>query len=191
MRYPSQAKIAAAGFAALGLGGCLVSEEPVLDAASGSARPLPPGDYVSCPLDPEKDDDCQALSVADGGGGLYKMTADDEDPVGMRFRRVGRNAYAVQSDEGGDDYVYYYGAGDAKRFLLTMMMCSDLPASLRDGLIAAGDLETEDDDYSTCTVKTLKGLTASAKAYYRGKVESEDKLVLELKPAPKGSSASE
>ena len=35
---------------ALALAGCLVSEEPVLDAANGRARPLGQGAYVMCPV---------------------------------------------------------------------------------------------------------------------------------------------
>ncbi len=160
------------------LSGCLVSEDPVLDANNGRATPLGPGAYVMCPVG-EEADDCQLMEVSFDASRLYTFASEDEDPTEMRFRRVGHRGYAVQSRE-DDSYVYYYGSGGRHQFQLTMMMCADLPEALRLQLIERGDLETENDDFETCMVKTRKGLTASASAYHRGKVESEEDITLEF-----------
>ncbi len=166
------------------LGGCLVSDEPMLDASSGAATPLAPGAYVMCENDDGSGvDDCDRFSITHDATGLYLFDKDDEDPVEMRFRKVGRRGFAVQTKE-DEGYMYYYGAGDTALFHLIMMQCADLPERLRARLIAHGDLETDDEDFETCTVNTLKGLTRAAKAYHRGKVISEDQAVLEFKPAP-------
>ena len=170
----------------LALGGCLVSEEPQLDASNGNATPLDSGAYVMCPVDDEEDAvDCIQLTVSRDGTGLYSFDKEDEDPVNMRFRRIGRRGYAVQSLEDNDEaYLYYYGAGDTRRFRLTMMLCADLPEAKRAQMIDAGDLELYDADFDACTVKTLKGLTTAAKIYHRGEVESDEEIVLELTRAP-------
>lgn len=176
-----KAVIAIAAGAALG--GCLVSEEPVLDASTGRAAPLDPGAYVMCPIGDEEGD-CEQFMIAQDDSGLYRFDKDDEDPAYMRFRRIGRGGYAVQSLEDDDDaYIYYYGAGDTQRFRLTMMMCADLPDATREQLIENGDLESDDDDFETCTVKTLKGLTQAAKAYHRGRAIGEEFIVMEFTPA--------
>jgi len=166
----------------LALGGCLVSEEPVLGASNGRATPLEPGAYVMCAVN-EDEDDCQPFDLSYDESGLYSFEPEDEDPVKMRFRRIGRQGYAVQSHE-DDGYLYYYGAGNADLFRLTMMMCSELPEHLRARLINRGDLEAEDDDFETCIVKTRKGLTAAARAYHRGNVQSEEEIALEFTRAP-------
>ena len=163
---------------ALALGGCLVSEEPVLDAANGRATPLGSGSYVMCPVG-EDADDCQLMDVSFDASRLYTFTSEDEDPIEMRFRRVGRHGYAVQTLE-DDGYIYYYGNGDRDQFQLTMMLCADLPETLRKDLVGAGHLEADDDDFDTCLVKTRRGLTASARAYHRGEIESEDDFTFEF-----------
>lgn len=178
---------------AAALGGCLVSEEPMLDASNGNATPIAPGDYVMCPLGEEADEaDCNIFAVAYDDTGLYSFTdpEGEEDTGVMRFRQVGRGGYAVQSDE-DDSYMYYYGSGDSERFLLTLMMCDQLPEDLRSRLIEDGDLSADDDEFVTCTVNTLKGLTDPAKAYHRGDIGDGDRLDMEFTPAPATSSVSE
>ena len=171
---------------ALALTGCLVSEEPLLDADNGNATPIKSGAYVMCPIDDEdSDNECEQFVISHDATGLYQFDKEDEDPVEMRFRRVARKAYAVQSLEDNDDaYLYYYGAGDKNRFRLTMMLCADLPSAKRAQLIENGDLESDDDEFETCVVKTVKGLTAAAKAYHRGDVQSDEEIALEFTPAP-------
>ena len=172
-----------AGSAALALSGCLVSEAPVLDDSNGRATPLDPGAYIMCPVD-EDEDECERFEASHDGGGRYLFTKEDDDPAELRFRRVGREGYLVQSREDDDVYQYYYGKGDSEKFRMTMMLCADLPETLRGRLIGRGDLESDDDDFETCTVKTLKGAVDSAKAYHRGKVESEEEIAIEFTPAP-------
>ncbi len=164
---------ASAGFA---LAGCLVSEEPMLDAANGDATPLDAGDYVMCPLSEDADDgDCERFSVTVDDTGRYRFQNgdDEEDAAYMRFRRVARRGYAVQAEE-DDGYMYYYGRAENERFILAMMMCSSLSERTRDRLIERGDLVAADDEYQTCEVKTPAGLKAAALDYHRGRVSADD-----------------
>ncbi|NOX95313.1 MAG: hypothetical protein GXP04_09535 [Alphaproteobacteria bacterium] len=168
---------------ALVLTGCLVSEDPILTASNGSATPIAPGAYIMCPLSDDADEeDCEAFTIEHDTSGLYNFIKEDEEPTQMRFRRIGHRGFAVQLSE-DDGYMYYYGAGNSNRFQLIMMMCSDLPEKMRARLIARGDLETEDDDFESCAVKTIKGLTNAAWAYHRGKTNSnEENSALEFTP---------
>lgn len=161
-------RILGAGFVALALGGCLVSETPVLSSKNGKARPLQSGAHLVCGLTDEgAHEECEPFALIRTDDGAYVFVKEDEDPARMRFRRIGRNAYAAQSAE-DDAYMYYFASGDDERLALTMMNCPDLPAKLRDRLIDRDHLEAEEDDYSVCTVNTLAGLMAAAKAYHRG-----------------------
>lgn len=176
-------KLSSAAFATLTLGGCLVSETPILDATNGKAKPFEDGLYEICDGTEEADSaDCNTFAVERDVTGAYAFTMEDEDPAAMRFRRVARNAYAVQSKE-DDSYAYYFGSGNSQRFRLTLMNCQHLPSMLRARLIARNDLATEHEDFEFCTVNTLKGLTAAAKAYHRGVSETEDELTMVLTPA--------
>ncbi|GJL94374.1 MAG: hypothetical protein DHS20C05_07790 [Hyphococcus sp.] len=163
--------------------GCLVSETPVLDASNGAATPLGPGDYVSCPVDDEAEEsDCEDLKISHDASGLYSAVTSSDEAMEWRFRRVARGGYAVQVKE-SDGYAYYYGrmAGEALR--MTFMQCPSLPADLRASLIRRGDLATEDeDDFETCAVNTVRGLSKSAKAYHKGKAVDEDPLTLMISP---------
>ncbi len=161
--------------AMLALGGCLVSDLPVLDARTGKARPLSDGDYLGCPLENgevQAGDDCDRLKVRWEKDRRYSFVnpEEDDDPAYLRFRRVGRGGYAVQSSE-SDGFMYYYGAARDDGVLLVMMNCPDLPAELRSRLIERGDLEPDDEKFSVCKVKTLRGLKEAAKAYHRGDVD--------------------
>lgn len=165
------------------LSACLVSETPVLDASTGKAKPVKPGDYISCPIEDDDDDaDCDALTITRDASGLYSVVSGDDEAMKWRFRRVGRGGYAVQVKE-NDGYAYYYGriAGEALR--MTFMQCPALPESLRASLIANGDLESEDDDFETCAVITVRGLTKAAKAYHRGETQDDEPLTLVISPA--------
>ena len=161
------------------LSGCLVSETPVLDASNGKAKPLKPGSYIMCPVSDEEDE-CKTFEILRDDTGLYQFVAEDEEPTLMRFRRVGHRGYAVQTLEDDDAYMYYYGKGSSKRFTLTMMLCEQLPTDLRATLIEDGDLQSDSDDFETCTVNTVGGLIGAARAYHRGEVVSDDGIAFEL-----------
>lgn len=186
MRSLLAIKIVASLAAGLTLAGCLVSEEPLLDASNGNATPIRPGAYVMCPVgDEDADSECEQFSISRDDTGLYRLDKEGEDPTDMRVRRIGRRGFAVQLLEDSDDaYLYYYGAGNSQRFRLTMMLCADLPEEMRSQLIEDGDLESDDEDFETCTVNTLKGVTAAAKSYHRGEVQSDEEIALEFTPAP-------
>lgn len=175
---------------AMALCGCLVSEEPILNAQSGTATPLDPGNYSVCPIDDEADeDDCELYSLVVSEDGLHLFSQPDAEAedsydgdAQMRMRRIGRDGYAIQSLE-GDSYVFYYGAGDSEEFRLEMMLCADLPEDLRSRLIERGDLEAEDEDFEACVVKTQRALVDAAKAYHRGDIESDERIALLFTPA--------
>ncbi len=170
-------------FCALGLSGCLVSDDPILDAKNGKAAPLIDGRYDVCTGGEDSgSEDCNVFTVSRDSNGAYSFIMEGEDPAVMRFRRIARKSYAVQSKE-DDSYAYYFGAGDSRRFLLTMMNCADLPPVLRARLIEQNDLSTEHDDFEICTVNTLKGLVDAARAYHRGEVTGDDPAVMVMKPA--------
>jgi hypothetical protein len=183
MRSLTFLKYVLGGAAMLSLAGCLVSETPVLDAKSGKAKPLKDGDYRVCQLkDDTGESECSVFAISRGPDGVYTLAMEGEEPALMRFRRVAAKAFAVQSKEGDDSYAYYFGAGDSKRFLLTMMNCQDIPPALRAKLIDDGDLSTEDEDFEVCAVNTIKGLAEAAKAYHRGETTGDDPGVVTLTP---------
>lgn len=172
--------------AAFALAGCLVSDEPILTAKTGKARPLAAGDYLMCPVSDDADaDDCERFAVTVNAGGLYRFEPHDnaDDSATMRFRRIARKSYVVQANE-GDGYMYYFGRGDGARFTLTMMLCSSLSERTRDRLIARGDLAAQDDNFQICDVKSLNALRAAARDYHRGRATNMDEdIVLEFTPA--------
>lgn len=161
---------------ALTLTGCLVSETPVLDAKTGKARPLDGGAHVICGID-ENDElkDCEPFLITAGDDGAYLFSKEGESPFSMRFRRIARKAYAAQSAE-DDGYMYYYASGDRRKLLMRLMNCPDLSENLRTKLIERDYLGAEDNDYSICTVKTVRGLVDAAKAYHRGSAAGEEEL---------------
>lgn len=176
------------GAAAL-LSSCLVSDEPVLEKRSGRARPFEDGAYQMCPIDDEAgDEDCDQLTARfDRSSGEMRLINEDEpdDPAVLRFRHIGRRAYAVQSFE-GDGYSYFYGSGGSSSFTLTMMLCDQLPKDLLKRLIDRGDLEGDYDDPETCTVKSVRGLTDAARAYHKGDIVGDEKMSTLITPVTRG-----
>ena len=169
---------------AFALAGCLVSEEPVLDERTGKARPLGVGAYEMCPVSNDADeDDCEQFTISVDATGLYRFQSDDEedDASYLRFRRIARDAYAVQTGE-DDGYMYYFGRGDADHFELLMMLCASLSEKTRDRLIDNGDLSSDDDDFETCAVNTLAGLRVAALDYHRGRASDVDETALVFTP---------
>ena len=165
------------------LAGCLVSEQPLLDAKSGKAKPLADGAYTSCNLDEDGAKvDCSNFMLTRRSDGAYNFDLEDEERSILRFRRVARGSYVAQSED-DDVYMYFYSFGDGKQLSLVLMNCPDLPDSLRSSLIDGGDLSAEDDGFSVCKVNTMKGLVDAAKAYHRGEVEYENESVIVLSPA--------
>lgn len=173
--------------AAFALSGCLVSEVPLLDENTGRATPINNGVYTICPVSDDAGDDCNTFAVDSDETGLYRFIKDDEpdDATLMRFRRVGRGGYLVQSDESDENYAYYYGAGDSEFIRLQMMMCNELPERERQRLIDRGDMEVDDDNSDICILKSLRGARKAAKIYHRGKtVAPEDgDIIFEIEPA--------
>lgn len=185
MRSLIHFRVALALAAMLALAGCLVSETPVLDAKTGKARPFSDGDYLACPLEDGEiasGADCDRFAVERQKTRDYLFLTEGEEPARLRFRKIARGGYAVQSAE-SDSFVYYYGKQSDGGLLLVMMNCPELPAELRARLIARGDLETDDDDFEVCAVKTLRGLVEPAKAYHRGDVRQMMDVAILITPA--------
>jgi len=172
--------------AMVALSGCLVSENPVLDARTGRATPIAAGAYEMCPVgEKAKAGDCERFFITIDKTKLYRLENEgDEEPAEMRLRRVGRNGYAVQLiGENDDGYSYYYGRKDDDSFFMTLMMCSDLPEALREKLIANGGFTLDGESRDICGVKTIAALAAAAKAYHNGDAE-EDEKGFQLRFAP-------
>lgn len=152
---------------ALALGGCLVSEEPLLDAKNGRAAPLVPGAYDACQYEADGGEpDCRVMEVKRAKDARYEFyDEEDEELTFIRFRRIGRGIWLAQLiGEDDEDYFYFVGERRNGDFVLTMIMCEDIPESVRAKYSARGEMEV-DDDASVCEVKTLRAATASAKAY--------------------------
>ena len=183
MRSRKILKTCLAAIAAGLLVGCLVSEQQLLDAKSGKAKPLADGSYTSCNLNEDGAKvDCSNFMLTRRSDGAYNFDLEDEERSILRFRRVARGAYVAQSEDDGV-YMYFYGFGDGKELSLVLMNCPDLPNNLRSNLIDGGDMTAEDDEFSVCKVNTMKGLVGAAKAYHRGDVDYENESVIVLSPA--------
>lgn len=175
MRALSMIRNIIAGLCVFILGGCLVSETPVLDASNGRATPLKQGVYLSCEAgEDEPEGDCVEFSVSYDKTGGYMFLVDDDDPVEIRFRRVGRRGYAVQESDADAGFVFYYALKTSQGLRLIMMQCADLPDRLRARLIQNGDMSSDDDSFETCTVHNLRAVAAAARAYHRGQVDYKE-----------------
>lgn len=154
--------------AGLALGGCLISEAPLLDAKNGRARPLDPGLYEACEHDGEGGEpECKEIDISRDGAALYALSAEDEDETTLaRFRRIARGAFLAQLNEAEDDDEYFYFIGETagEDFVMAMIVCEDIPEAVRAKYSARGEMEV-DEDASTCVVNTLGAATAAAKAY--------------------------
>lgn len=182
-------KAAAVAAAAFLLSSCLVSEEPMFDAASASATPLAPGAYELCPLKEDKTGEmatCDPLTIELADQGLYRFSAPeegDEEPTEGRFKPIGRNAWAIQFKEDGEaGYQYFFGRRSHGEFQLAMMSCRDLPKPLVERLVARGEVEIDSDDI--CRVKTAGAVVEAAKAYRKGKIADPDYAALRPTAAP-------
>jgi hypothetical protein len=179
MKYLGPFAIAAA---AIALAGCLVSDHPLFDAASGSAAPLAPGRYQACAEPVEEEPDCQTLAVSLRDDGAYEFLAQEGDLLVVRFHAVGGPDYVVQfAEDDGEGFRYFWGRAKDETMKLVMIWCEELPAELRETMKRDG-LIVHEDGSSTC--KALKPEAAiAAAAAYRDGVATPDSL-LKLSPAP-------
>ena len=168
--------------AGLALGGCLISEAPLLDAKNGRATPLDPGLYEACEFDGEGGEpECNEIDISRDGAALYALSAEDEDETTFaRFRRIARGAFLAQLNEAEDDddeYFYFIGETAGEDFVMAMIVCEDIPEAVRAKYSARGEMEV-DEDASTCVAKSLGAATAAAKAYRAAtKPESRSRIV--------------
>jgi len=155
--------------AGLALGGCLISEAPLLDAKNGRAAPLDPGLYEACEHDGEGGEpECNRIDVSRDGAALYTFRAEDEDETTFaRFRRLARGAWLTQlSGEEDEDYFYFLGETAGDDFVMAMIVCEAIPEAVRAKYSARGEMEVDEGKYaSTCVAKTLRAAIAGAKAF--------------------------
>jgi hypothetical protein len=170
-------KFGSAVAAGLLLAGCLVSDKPMFDAASGSASPFESGRYEACSDPPEADgEDCQILDIERREDGAYDFQVDAEDRIVVRFHQFDPANYAVQfEDDQSDGYQYYWARRDGDALLLAMIWCEDFPAALRDAMLSGGLISREGDS-STCTALKPEAVVVAAKAYRDGAVVSDSIL---------------
>lgn len=178
MRFKPLAILAAT----LALAGCLVSDDPLFDAASGAAAPLAPGRYQACAEPAEDEPDCQRIAVSLRDDGAYEFLAPDEDLIVARFHPMGGPDYVVQfADDDGEGYRYFWAHAKAETMKLVMIWCEELPAALRetmkrDGLIA------QEEASSTCKALRPEAAVMAAAAYRDGAATPDSFLM--LSPAP-------
>jgi hypothetical protein len=87
-----------------GMGGCLVSEAPLI-AAHESERPVAPGVYVA--LEDAGSDSGQRFTVAHAGPDTIAGESGADEPFMLRFRDAGDGLHALQAQI---DDVCLYGA---------------------------------------------------------------------------------
>lgn len=178
-------ELTAAAAACLALSACLISEEPLLDAANGNATPIADGDYVACQTGEEQSEpDCKATAISHDDTGLYRFVVEGEDEVTLlRFRKLALKAWTAQlSGEDDDDYFYFIAKSGAAAFSLTMIVCEDIPKSIRNKYVKRGEMDV-DESASVCTAKSLRAVTASAKAYLGPKAPKAKSQIVYTKAA--------
>ncbi len=170
-------KLGSAVAVGLLLAGCLVSDKPMFDAASGSASPFVSGRYEACTVPPEADgEDCQILDIERRDDGAYGFQVDAEDRIVVRFHEFDPANYAVQfEDDDSDGFQYYWARRDGDALLLAMIWCEDFPAGMREAMLSDGLISREGDS-STCTALKPEAVVAAAKAYRDGVVASDSVL---------------
>lgn len=168
--------------AALTLAGCLVSDEPLFDAASASAAPLASGRYQACAEPVEEEPDCQPLGVSLRDDGAYEFQAPEDDVVVARFQAMGGPDYVVQfADDDGESYRYFWAQTKDDALTLVMIWCEELPAALRDAMKRDG-LIAQEEGSSTCKALKPEAAVMAAAAYRDGAAKPDS--LLKLSPAP-------
>jgi hypothetical protein len=150
------------------LSACLISETPLLDATTGKATPFAAGDYTACQVDADQTEpDCKGTAIAYDGTGRYSFVVEGEDEATLvRFRKVGKAGWLAQlggADDDDDGFFYFVARETGDGFTLTMIVCEDIPKSIRNKYKARDEMEV-DESASVCTASSLAAVTASAKA---------------------------
>jgi hypothetical protein len=159
--------------AALSLGGCLVSKEPLLDSKSARSTPIAAGDYSICTRDGDGGaDDCTPVKIAIEPGKLTVIQSAEGDRVEARFARAGKGYVGQLMSEDDEGAHYYYGQKSQGVFVMKMMWCEHAPASLKDRLVAEGALSIESDG-DQCNALTRKAVMEFGQAYSKGDVQKD------------------
>lgn len=182
------ARSAAIAAALLSAAGCLdteiKSDAALLDAKSGAASPVAPGDYEFCQTEEDADSDCRKMAVAAGDGGAVLATLGEGEAVyETRFAPLGHNAWIMQAlapDADTPAYLYFLLQTDGSGFSILGAECDALPEDVRRGLIcqkgmkpsgcvvtspaALKKLMTEFRDHGAATTKFKATLTPAAQS---------------------------
>jgi hypothetical protein len=147
---------------ALGLGGCLVSQEPLI--APGEAA-FPLADLASAErLRPKGETEWEhdANEGARRAGSSYIVTHEDGDEIELTLKRIAQNIFIAQSKSKEGGYIYGLLVFDTDRIYEYGVDCPDFNAeeAQRYGIVASKD----SDD---CTVTSAQGLAAGYLAYLK------------------------
>jgi len=171
--------IAAAG--GLMLAGCLVSDDPLFDAETGSAAPMQSGRHKACsaPSNGETPE-CDLVDVTRRDDGAYDFFIDETDQIVVRFHEIDAVTYAAQfEDDDGDGFQYYWAAREGDTLSLAMIWCEDLPESLRNAMRDDGLIAFEEGG-STCTALKPEAVVRAAGAYRDGLATPDSAVRLTL-----------
>jgi hypothetical protein len=175
-------RLLAIAAAAVGLSGCLVSNDPLFGAETASATPIASGRYNACTEPPEDNDPCQVIGVTQQDDGSYEFLVEDSDRIAVRFHALGGDHYAAQfADDDGDGYFYFWAQTAGDTLSLVMIWCADLPAALRETMKKDGLIDFSEGS-GECTALRPEAVAAAAAAYRDGAAKSDS--VLKLTPAP-------
>lgn len=147
---------------ALGLGGCLVSRQPLI-APGEAAFPLP--DLASAErLKPKGETEWEhdTNQAARRAGSSYIVTDEDGEEMELTLKRIGQTTFVAQSKSKEGDYVYGLLVFNSGKIYEYGVDCPDFAAeeAQRYGIVAKPD----SDD---CTVTSIEGLEAGYLAYLR------------------------
>ncbi len=162
------------------LSACLTSDGLLFTADNARALALAAGAYDACEAAEDSERECHGVTVSHNERGLFRLVPeapeDKGDAVLVRFKKIGRAAWAVQAwGEEGDAPNYLLATGSPNRLTISLIDCEELPAAFKKKLEARGDLEIR--NQSTCVAKSAGAAVAAAKAWRKTAASKQDVVV--------------
>ena len=178
--------ILAALFLASLLSACFVSDDPLLNARNAKAKALWSGGAEICQFSSRNEAaECDRSLIVQTETGSFFIVSDDDERTELRFRKVARNGWIVQAHEAGDDDGYFYLVASRKKneVTISMMDCDALPEKLRNEMIEADELISDDAmTVKVCMPQSVNALERVGRLYLKGEIEPEGFMV--MRPAP-------